>query len=93
MRRAAALCVLVAATRAFAAGGDYKLDSREWNGLGRLADEAVAAGCTMTATDSLDWSALEARDVVWFVYPRTAVDGGLLRRWLEIGRAACRERV
>ncbi|HEY2744396.1 MAG TPA: DUF4350 domain-containing protein, partial [Polyangia bacterium] len=88
MSRGAALCVLLAATRASAGGGDYKLDSREWNGLGRLADEAAAAGCTMTATDSLDWSALEARDVVWFVYPRTAVDGGMLRRWLEAGGRA-----
>lgn len=88
MRRAAALLVVVAATRALAAGGDYRLDSREWNGLGRVGDEAVAAGCTMTASDALDWSTLDARDVVWFVYPRTAVDGGMLRRYLEAGGRA-----
>ncbi len=88
MRRAAAVAVLLACARASAAGGDYRLDSREWNGLGRLADEAVAAGCSITATETLDWSALEARDVVWFVYPRTAVDGGMLRRWLEAGGRA-----
>lgn len=88
MRRAVAVGVFLAATRALAAGGDYRLDSREWNGLGRLAEEAHAAGCAITATETLDWSALEARDVVWFVYPRTAVDGGMLRRWLEAGGRA-----
>lgn len=88
MRRLAALALLVTCARAQAAGGDYRLDSREWNGLGRLADEAVKAGCTIEATETLDWSALEARDVVWFVYPRTTVDGGLLRRWLEAGGRA-----
>jgi hypothetical protein len=82
------LVALAIATRAFASGGDYRLDSREWNGLGRLGDEVNAAGCTITPTDTLDWSTLEARDVVWFVYPRTAVDGGMLRRWLEAGGRA-----
>ncbi|MCU1280016.1 MAG: hypothetical protein JWM53_3562 [bacterium] len=76
------------ATRALASSGDYRLDSREWNGLGRLHDEAVAAGCALSATETLDWSALDARDVVWFVYPRTAVDGGMLRRYLEAGGRA-----
>jgi hypothetical protein len=88
VRRAAALVVLFVCARASAAGGDYRLDSREWNGLARLDDEAAAAGCTITATETLDWSTLEARDVVWFVYPRTAVDGGMLRRWLEAGGRA-----
>ena len=90
-RLSAVSCQLVAlaiATRALAGGGDYRLDSGDWNGLGRLADEAVAAGCSIAATDTLDWSALEAGDVVWFVYPRTAVDGGMLRRWLEAGGRA-----
>ena len=88
MRRLVAVGVMLAATRALAAGGDYRLDSHEWNGLGRLADEADAAGCAIAATETLDWSALDARDVVWFVYPRTAVDGGKLRRWLEAGGRA-----
>ena len=48
----------------------------------------------ITATETLDWSALDARDVVWFVYPRTAVDGGMLRRYLEAGgRARARRRL
>ena len=88
MRRALVLIALALPSLARAAGGDYKLDSREWNGLGRLADEATAAGCSMTAVDTLDWSAVEARDTVWFVYPRTTVDGGLLRRYLEAGGRA-----
>jgi len=87
-RAVAVIVILVAATRAFAASGDYRLDSREWNGLGRLGDEAVAAGCSITATETLDWSTLDARDVVWFVYPRTAIDGGMLRRYLEAGGRA-----
>ncbi|MDB4966866.1 MAG: hypothetical protein JWN44_2555 [Myxococcales bacterium] len=88
MRALAAATILLCSSLVAAAGGDYKLDSREWNGLGRLADEAAAAGCTMTAVDTLDWSAVESRDAVWFVYPRTAVDGGLLRRYLEAGGRA-----
>jgi len=88
VRRLVAVAILAISARAAAAGGDYRLDSREWNGLGRLADEAVAAGCTIEATETLDWSALEARDVVWFVYPRTGVDGSRLRRWLEAGGRA-----
>jgi hypothetical protein len=82
------LIALVLATRAFASASDYRLDSREWNGLGRLRDEATAAGCAIRATEKLDWSALDARDVLWFVYPRTAVDGGMLRRYLEAGGRA-----
>ncbi|HEX4458027.1 MAG TPA: DUF4350 domain-containing protein [Polyangia bacterium] len=73
---------------AFASGGDYRLDSHEWNGLSRLADEARLAGCTIEPTESLDWSTLGPRDSVWFVYPRTAVDGGKLRRYLEAGGRA-----
>ncbi len=88
MKRALALVVIVTAARASAAGGDYRLDSREWNGLARLADEATAAGCSIAATETLDWSALDARDVVWFVYPRSAVDGVTLRRYLEAGGRA-----
>jgi hypothetical protein len=77
-----------AAAPASGAGSDYRLDSHEWNGLSRLGDEAAAAGCTMIAADTLDWAALEPGDVVWFVYPRTAVDGGRLRRFLEAGGRA-----
>jgi hypothetical protein len=89
VRRAAAVAVvLLAAGTAAAAAGDYRLDSREWNGLGRLADEATAAGCSITATEALDWSALQGRDVVWFIYPKSAVDGARLRRYLEAGGRA-----
>lgn len=89
MTRAVVVALVVATSlRALAAGGDYRLDSREWNGLGRLADEANAAGCTLTPTETLDWSALESRDVVWFIYPRTAVDGATLRKYLEAGGRA-----
>ena len=82
------LVALLVAGRALAGGGDYRLDSRDWNGLGRLADEARAVGCTISASDTLDWSTLESTDAVWFVYPRTAVDGGRLRRFLEAGGRA-----
>lgn len=78
----------VAAVAAASSSSDYRLDSREWNGLGRLADEAHAAGCTLTATETLDWSTLGPRDAVWFVYPRSVVDGGALRRYLEAGGRA-----
>jgi hypothetical protein len=91
VRRAGAaivVAVFMLAASAHAAGGDYRLDSHEWNGLSRLADEARAAGCTIEPTEALDWTTLGARDSVWFVYPRTAVDGGKLRRYLEAGGRA-----
>lgn len=88
MNRAVAVAVLLASSAARAAGGDYRLDSREWNGLSRLGEEAEHAGCTLAATDTLDWSALGPRDAVWFVYPRSVVDGGALRRYLEAGGRA-----
>jgi hypothetical protein len=83
-----ALVIAWGAPSAHAGGGDYRIDSREWNGLGRLADEATAAGCTLNAVDTLDWSTLGPRDVVWLIYPRTTVDGGRLRRYLEAGGRA-----
>ena len=83
-----ALVIGLVATPALAGGADYRLESREWNGLARLGDEVNAVGCTIVPTETLDWSTLDARDVVWFVYPRTAVDGGSLRRWLEAGGRA-----
>ena len=40
MRRVLVVALLVAvASPARAAGADYRLDSREWNGLGRLAED------------------------------------------------------
>lgn len=89
--KAAAVAVAVALVGAAAtarAAADYAADSREWNGLARLGDEAAAAGCTLAPTPVLDWSALEARDALWIVYPRTLVDGGKLRRFLEAGGRA-----
>ena len=89
--RTASLSLLLlacASATASASSADYRLDSHEWNGLSRLADEARLAGCTIEPTESLDWSALGARDSVWLVYPRTAVDGGKLRRYLEAGGRA-----
>jgi hypothetical protein len=88
VRGAAALAaglVLTAAGSALAAGGDYRADSREWNGLSRLVDEARETGCTIAASDVLDWSTLGAHDSLWLVYPRTTVDPGRLRRYLEAG--------
>ena len=82
------VALALATAPALASGGDYRLDSHEWNGLSRLADEARLAGCTIEPTESLDWSTLGPRDSVWLVYPRTAVDGGKLRRYLEAGGRA-----
>jgi hypothetical protein len=70
------------------AASDYRIDSREWNGLSKLDEEARAAGCDLRADGRLDWSALDGHDVLWLVYPRVAVDGGRLRRFLEAGGRA-----
>jgi len=84
-----AVCALLAlAGVAHAADDDFALDSSRWNGSSRLVTEARAAGCEMRAVDAIDWSALEARDVLWFVYPRSVVDPERLRRWLSIGGTA-----
>lgn len=87
MRRAALLFALLWASPA-RAGADYAPGSAAWNGLGGLLEIAEAAGCRVRATDALDWSALEARDAVWFVYPRVAVEAKHLKRWLMAGGRA-----
>lgn len=82
----AALCAALLLVGGLArADGDYALASRAWNGLGRLDDEAAAAGCTVVPTQVLDWSTLEARDALWFVYPRAPIDPRRLRRFLTLG--------
>jgi hypothetical protein len=70
------------------AGADYAPGSTEWNGLSRLLDVAEQAGCDVKATDTLDWSALDAHDVLWFVYPRALVEPHKLKRWLAAGGRA-----
>jgi hypothetical protein len=81
------LALLLLATNAFAAT-DYAPGSTEWNGLSRLWEDARAAGCEMRALDELDWSALEGRDVLWFVYPRGVVEAQKLKRFLAAGGRA-----
>jgi hypothetical protein len=89
VRAAVIVAVALLARGAHAGGGgDYRADSRDWNGLGRLVDEAREVGCTVAAGDVLDWGALGARDSLWLVYPRTTVDAVRLRRYLEAGGRA-----
>jgi hypothetical protein len=83
-----ALAALLLATGAAKASTDYRLDSRDWNGLSRLSEEARAVGCDIRADELLDWSTLDARDVLWFVYPRSALDGQRLSRYLSAGGRA-----
>jgi hypothetical protein len=82
------LALAVGPRGAHAAPLDYALDSKEWNGLGRLAEEARAAGCALVARASLDWDALVPTDVLWFVYPRSEIDPVKLRRFLAAGGRA-----
>jgi hypothetical protein len=76
------------AARVAQAAPDYAPASTEWNGLAKLFDEARAAGCEIEAAQTLDWSALEGNDVLWFVYPRAPVDAQKLKRWLAAGGRA-----
>jgi hypothetical protein len=85
VQQAAILCATQQTARA---GADYAPDSADWNGLGSLVSEARAAGCPVVPTDALDWSALDAHDVLWFVYPRARVAGDTLRRYLAAGGRA-----
>ena len=80
--------MLVLAVGRSEAAGDYRIDSHEWNGLSRLDEEARGMGCNLRVDERLDWSALDGHDVLWFVYPRTTVDAGRLRRFLEAGGRA-----
>jgi len=78
---------VLSATNARAAA-DYALDSGDWNGLGTFATIARAAGCTVERGTTLDWSTARARDVLVFVYPRSPIDPGRLKRWLAAGGTA-----
>ena len=80
-----ALAALAGSVPALAADDDFALDSTRWNGTHHLSVEAHALGCEMRAVDSVDWAALDARDVLWFVYPRSVIDPERLRRWLAVG--------
>jgi Domain of unknown function (DUF4350) len=81
----AALVLVAASAGGARAAGDYAPSSTEWNGLSRLVDVAAGSGCAVEATDRLDWSELGPRDVLWFVYPRAAVEADKLERWLRAG--------
>jgi hypothetical protein len=81
------LAILTLTGQAHAAG-DYRLDSREWNGLAHLDEEARSLGCPLRADERLDWGALDGHDVLWFVYPRATIDPAKLRRFLEAGGRA-----
>ena len=82
------LFLVAALTGVAHAGSDYAPGSTEWNGLSRLLDVAEQAGCSVVATDTLDWSTLDAHDVLWFVYPRAEVAPHKLKRWLAAGGRA-----
>jgi hypothetical protein len=89
MRRAlAAIAILFAATGSTRAAQDYALDSGDWNGLGTFATLARAAGCTVERGTALDWSTARARDALVFVYPRSPIDPGRLKKWLAAGGTA-----
>jgi hypothetical protein len=67
------------------AAGDYAPRSADWNGLSRLVEIAAAAVCTVEPTERLAWDELGARDVLWFVFPRSPVEPHKLKRWLAGG--------
>jgi hypothetical protein len=70
------------------AGADYRLESSDWNGLSTVAAAAAAAGCPIEARDRVEWDRLSGTDVLWFVYPRTSVDGDRLALFLDAGGRA-----
>ena len=86
--RALVVCALIAACAPAFAEGDYAPDSTAWNGLSELFEVAREAGCEMRAADTLDWSSLDGREVLWFVYPRTSIDADKLARFIAAGGRA-----
>jgi hypothetical protein len=88
--KAVALLLVVATGGAAwaSASADYAPASTEWNGLSRLFEVARESHCTIKAEDELDWSSLQATDVLWFVYPRAPIDAQNLHRWLASGGRA-----
>ncbi len=83
--RAAPIAALALVSSVAWGAPDYAPASSEWNGLSKLLEESRSAGCEMEPSATLDWSALEANDVLWFVYPRAAIEPDKLERWLKAG--------
>ncbi len=80
--------VLVAAGPARAEplpGGDYDPASRAWNGLSTLARLADGLGLEVLTVSSLEWSDLDAGDVLVLIYPLQTVDPGKIAAFVNAG--------
>lgn len=66
-------------------GRDYHVGHTGWNGLSTLAGLARDIGCPTEVRRTLDWSALDGQDVLFFLYPQTAPDGEALQSFLSAG--------
>src|SRR5262249_55065232 len=69
LRHTLILALLLWAGAARAAGGDYALDSKEWNGLADFATLAAGAGLTLEARSEVAWRDIGPNDVLFIVYP------------------------
>jgi hypothetical protein len=85
--RAAGLLVAIAwLSPAAAAEADYDLGSRAWNGLSDFRAVAAGLGFTVEASSDLAWETLAPeRDVLFLLYPTTAVDPIQLGSFVRAG--------
>jgi hypothetical protein len=88
LRPAVILTSLLWASAARAAGGDYALESKDWNGLGDLASLAAGSGLTLEARSELSWRDIGPGDVLFIVYPTARVDPAKLGSFLRGGGRA-----
>ena len=79
-------------------GSDYSTDERAWNGVGYLQQTSREAKVELRVVETLDWSAIKARDNLLIFYPTSAMptrnllrfvsDGGILLSRMTTGNQA-----
>lgn len=85
-----ALSLILAATPAHAQqvptfDAEYDPYSQAWNGMASFVGLAEGMGFSVDVRDSLEWDTLEARDILFLVFPLQRVDPAKLAAFVQAG--------
>jgi len=85
-----ALSLILAATparaqQAPAFDAEYDPYSQAWNGMASFVGLAEGMGFSVDIRDSLEWDTLEARDILFLVFPLQRVDPAKLAAFVQAG--------
>jgi hypothetical protein len=85
-----ALALILAVTPAHAQpvptfDAEYDPYSQAWNGMASFVGLAEGMGFSVDVRDSLEWDSLEARDILFLVFPLHRVDPAKLAAYVQAG--------